>query len=279
MDATASLATFYDALPRDVLAQVGEGFDPDLHAMHRVLRDPADPGAAPSPAVLNGLIAAAVAPGARVLDAGCGWGGTLLRLAGTRDASGLGITLSPLQAETAAATARARGLAERVTFKAADYTREPLPDAAFDAVVTIETLIHCADKRAVLRRFARAMRPGGVLLLIDDMWTPAAAAAHRDDLTTFLDGWCVPNAPNEEAWVSLIEAAGLSVIERRDLSPLYTPRARATLAALEADTRAALDGADAETRALRMGEIGGYALERLHGAGAMAYTMLVARKA
>lgn len=275
--ADAALVRFYEALPHDVRASVGGPIDPDAHAMHRALRDPDDPAAAPSPAVLNRLIREALpGVGLAVLDAGCGWGGTLLGLAQHRGARGLGVTLSALQAETAQARAAALGLGDRVSFIAADYTAHPFEAAAFDAITAVETLIHCPDKAAALAHLATALRPGGRLILVDDMPTGVRVPTTERDLARFREGWCAPTTPDLAGWAAALEAAGLAVIAERDLTPLYTPRDAATLAPLIARARAGLADPDPSVQGLRRGELGGFALEALYGAGAMAYRMVQA---
>lgn len=275
--ADAALARFYEALPQDVLAMVGGTIDVDAHAMHRALRDPDDPTAGPSPAVLNRLIREALpGDGLVVLDAGCGWGGTLLGLARHRGARGLGVTLSALQAETATAQAAALGLGERVRFIAADYTVHAFEPGAFDAITAVETLIHCPDKAAALAHLAGALRPGGRLILVDDMPTGVRTPTTARDLARFGEGWCAPSMPDFAGWTALIEGAGLTVVATRDLTPLYAPRDAATLAPLIAAAEAGLVDPDPAAQGLRRGELGGFALESLYGAGAMAYQMVQA---
>lgn len=276
--ADAALRRFYEALPHDILRMVGDGFDPDAHAMHRALRDPARPEAPPSPATLNSLIREALPEGLHVLDAGCGWGGTLLGLARHRSASGLGVTLSALQAESANAHAAALGVGDRVSFLAADYTAHPFEAAGFDAITAIETLIHCPDKPAALAHLVRSLRVGGWFVLVDDMPTGVETPQTQRDLARFRLGWHAPDTPSMADWVGLFEGAGLDISEKRDLGPLYAPRSAAELAPLVAAAEADMDTPDVGQRSLRQGELGGFALEALHGSGAMTYGMLLARR-
>lgn len=106
--------------------------------------------------------ARALAGGRRVLDAACGEGyGSALLAPAAR--SVLGLDLS----QQAVSHAQARyGARENLSFRQGDCTRlDALPDAAFDLIVSFETLEHVQDQERMLDGFARLLSPGGVLLV------------------------------------------------------------------------------------------------------------------
>ena len=78
-------------------------------------------------------------PGQRVLDIGCGWGGTALYLTRVADVDVLGITLSEEQLKVARARAEEAGVADRVKFELIDY-REI--EGRFDRIVSIGMFEH-----------------------------------------------------------------------------------------------------------------------------------------
>ena len=81
----------------------------------------------------------ALAPGQRVLDIGCGWGGMALYLAGVAGVEVTGVTLSEAQLKVARARAEAAGLADRCRFELTDY-REVTE--TYDRVVSVGMLEH-----------------------------------------------------------------------------------------------------------------------------------------
>jgi ArsR family transcriptional regulator len=104
---------------------------------------------------------AGVAPGARVLDAAGGKG----TLAAAMASAGARVVLLDRNAEALrSAGDAARAGAGRVR---GDVLRLPFPAGAFDVVVLRAVLHHLPDPAAAIREAARAVRPGGVVVVVD----------------------------------------------------------------------------------------------------------------
>ena len=100
------------------------------------------------------LDAAAVGPGSRLLDVGCGSGATLV-LARDRGAEVTGLDVcDPLLA-----IARDRLPDADLVLAEADVL--PFPDGSFDAVVGVNAFQFAADPRTALAEAARVLAPGG----------------------------------------------------------------------------------------------------------------------
>ncbi len=101
--------------------------------------------------------------GARVLDIGCGLGGSVFWLADHYGCRITGLTISPVQARMAMHKAIAKGLTDRVDFVVTDANEwQPEPDSA-DVIWIIESSEHFLDKQNFFKRCAVALRPGGIL--------------------------------------------------------------------------------------------------------------------
>jgi arsenite methyltransferase len=107
------------------------------------------------------LAEAALAPGAEVLDVGCGAGATVALLA---DEHGLRPTGLDASAARIRPAARARPDLRLVAGRAEQL---PFPAGAFDAVVCECVLSTLEDPGAALREIARVLKPDGVALLSD----------------------------------------------------------------------------------------------------------------
>lgn len=105
---------------------------------------------------LETAVAAPHVAGRRVLEAGCGSGLVLERLARTA-ALACGFDLSPGMVRQA----RERGLQVAL----GDVTDIPFADEAFDVVCSFKVLAHVANIERALSELSRVTAPGGVLLL------------------------------------------------------------------------------------------------------------------
>jgi cyclopropane fatty-acyl-phospholipid synthase-like methyltransferase len=110
--------------------------------------------------------------GLRVLDIGCGMGTFTLEAAQRGAQYALGLDLAASGIGAAARMARDEGV-ERCSFLLADAARLPVATAAADAAIAADFTEHLDDEtlRRVLREAARALRPGGRLIL----YTPEAS--------------------------------------------------------------------------------------------------------
>jgi len=110
-------------------------------------------------------------PGSRVLDVGCGIGGSARILARDYGFEVLGISISPDQIERARQLTPA-GLPCR--FAVMDALALELEDASFDAVWTVEAGPHMPDKQRFADELLRVLKPGGLLTVAD--WNRRDAA-------------------------------------------------------------------------------------------------------
>ena len=168
---------------------------------------------------------AAVRPGSRVLDAGCGVGGSSRWLARHAGATAVGITLVRSQAAAARQMA-AQDAGDRAVFLQADYTATPFRAASFDAVWALESLCHAADKRAFYREAARVLRPGGRLVVAEYMRAARPLGADGERLVrAWLEGWAIPDLDTPGEHRAHAVAAGLPDADVED----YTARVRPSL--------------------------------------------------
>ncbi|HJT03643.1 MAG TPA: methyltransferase domain-containing protein [Pseudonocardiaceae bacterium] len=168
-----------------------------------------------------------IKPGERVLDAGCGVGGSSLWLAKERGVDVVGITLAARQVNKAGSYAARRGLAHRVQFEVADFTATSFPDASFDVVWAVESLCHAAQKAAFYQEAARLLRPGGRVVVADFVRAgrPLDATGERL-LHEWLSGWAVPDIDTPGEHTEHLAAAGFVDTRLDDVTAHTRPSLR-----------------------------------------------------
>ncbi|MEQ1726888.1 MAG: methyltransferase domain-containing protein [Vicinamibacterales bacterium] len=274
----SGVATYYERLGRwnRIARAVGYGGGASTLTVHRALVDPRANGRVTftrlHDLLLEQIGAGVAAP--RVLDAGCGLGGTMLVLAESLDATCVGLTLSPSQAATANTEAARRQLVSRVRADVRSYDAPPA--GPFDLVVAIESLAHSLDPARSVAALAATLAPGGRLIVVDDMPEPGAALS--PDLTAFMRGWQCPVLWPAAAYVEGFQRAGLAVDAHIDLTAQCRPRAHGRLALLMACNRLVRRWPSDAFRQVMDSHYGGLALERLIRDGLVHYRLLVARR-
>lgn len=271
----AETGAYYDRLERwtSFMRFVGYGGGRQTLTVHRALADPRTGKA--SPARLHSLLFESLPrlSSARVLDAGCGLGGTMLDLALRTGGHFTGVTLSPRQAAIGRRALARAGLSDRVDISVGSY--DDPPAGTFNVIYGIESLAHSQDPMRSLRALASRLSPGGCLLIVDDM--PEPEAAGNRDLAVFRRGWRLPVLWGVQEYRASFRELGLTVTLDRDLTPEVIPRSAHLIAGLEALNRLIHHLCwSAGLRQVLNSYHGGLALERLYRNGLVKYRMLMA---
>ncbi|MCX5849658.1 MAG: class I SAM-dependent methyltransferase [Deltaproteobacteria bacterium] len=131
-------------------------------------------------------LAASLAPGAKVLDVGCGGGQLAVQLAKLRaDLIINGLDLSPQQVKRARKRAVLAGV--RAEFFQGSALDLPFKSETYDLVYSIASIKHWPDYMAGLRECLRLVKPGGLLIVVEvDKDCPKETAA------AFTSRWRLP---------------------------------------------------------------------------------------
>lgn len=176
----------------------------------------------------NRLLAehAAIKPGERVLDAGCGVGGSSQWLVRERGTQAVGVNLVVRHAAEARRRTSAPGPDPVPRFVAADYCETPFAAGSFDVVWAVESLCHAPDKGRFYREAARLLRPGGRLVVAEYMRTGRGLPPREERrVAEWVEGWAMPDLDTIDEHRDHARAAGLDDVRVDD----FTDKARPSL--------------------------------------------------
>ena len=165
-----------------------------------------------APATRHVLEQLELRPDLRVLDVGCGIGGTA-RMAALAGARVTGIDLTPEFVDAASRLTEAVGLGDRVSYLSTPGESVPLEDASMDAAVMIHVGMNVPRKTIVFAQVRRVLVPGGRFVLFDQMRTGTAELPYPlpwadDQRSSFVESL--------EEYVVHLEAAGFTVEDVED---------------------------------------------------------------
>lgn len=167
---------------------------------------------------------AGITPSDRVLDAGCGIGGSSIWLASEIGCDVVGIDITPENLERARQYVRRQELDDHVGIVEGDFTATGFDDAAFDIVWAIETVCHAENKDAFIEEAARLLDGDGRVAMLGFFRTDAEQSPEvRRWYEQWLDGWAMAGHFSLDDAVDRFEAAGFDEASVRDITDAIVP--------------------------------------------------------
>lgn len=156
--------------------------------------------------------------GARIVDAGCGLGHSTLWLAEHFNATVTGITIVPRQVATMQKFIVKNGI-KNVAFLEASYFNMPFEDNSIDVVWAIEAVCHAQDKSMFYKEAYRVLKPGGKLLIGENLRTSRPMDQEKEALLNeIFNSWAIPDLDTFEEHRSHALGSGFRSFENKDVT-------------------------------------------------------------
>lgn len=171
---------------------------------------------------------AGVRDGQRLLDVGCGIGGTIASINTRFNGMSLtGINIDPRQIARAKSRVHARE-GNTIDFVVGDACELPFPDASFDILLAVECIFHFPSRERFLAEARRVLRPGGRLCISDNI--PQWYVANQLKIMNKLMGSYLAraigrmdNTCTAGRYHDLARAAGLTIVHEEDATRNVMP--------------------------------------------------------
>ncbi len=155
-----------------------------------------------------------------LFEPGCGIGGGVTQVARMLPGARVtGLSLVRRQLDIGRRRACAEGVGERSAFCCGNYLHTPFPDAHFDGIFTIETLIYtpASERARLFREMFRVLKPGGTFVSLDGFrLREPRSEDERRVVQDVLDGWTMALPPLPGEFCLHAQAAGFEVLRQEE---------------------------------------------------------------
>ena len=221
-----AVSAHYAALTKPMVKYMG-----DLLACHFGLWGPDTTSEREAQLHANNTLAQGcdLGPGKRVLDAGCGVGGTAIGLAQKYGVHVTGLTNCEPHVAVARDLAGERGVGHLVEFRHGDFMDLPFPDASFDAVFNHESFCYAPDKLAYLQGVYRVLKQGGRWQALEGLLNGAPLSESQEAIYASMQyGFRMPPLVSWRDVLVDLKKAGFQEIRQQDLDSEVAPSTEST---------------------------------------------------
>ena len=171
----------------------------------------------------------------KMVDVGCGIGGSSRHIARRFGCVSEGITLSPVQVGRATALSREAlrddndDLQSQLHYQVADALRQPFEDNSFDLVWSMESGEHMPDKGKFVNELTRVCAPGGRVLIVTwchrnlEEGESSLPKSEQFLLDRICDAYYLPKWCSVDDYETLFKQNGLQNVKTNDWSDEVKP--------------------------------------------------------
>ena len=153
--------------------------------------------------------------GSRILDIGCGFGGSSLYLTRKYGTITTGITISPVQVQMAKAAAAKAKLDVSFLLMDAEDMQFAKP---FDLLWSVESISHYHDPRKFFASAAKLLKPGGCFALTDWFQKGNLPPADKKKFIEPIEKGMMVELREMNDYSDFLVSSGLHVVHRQDLT-------------------------------------------------------------
>merc|ERR1712079_901512 len=159
-------------------------------------------------------------PGMKVLDIGCGIGGSAFYMARNYgvDVYGIDLAQNMIAIAKEKRETKTAGIRHRTQFHVDDATVMDYPESFYDLVYSRDTILHIEDKLSLFKLFHKTLKPGGSLFITD--YCKGDVPAHSAEFTKYVAqrGYVLKTV---KQYGDLLKKAGFGRVEAVDVTKYF----------------------------------------------------------
>ncbi len=160
----------------------------------------------------------------RVLDAGCGVGGTSIFLAEKYGCRSVGINVCEKHVAQAIQHARQRKTTPLPKFETCDFTKTSFSNESFDVILAIESVCHTPKKADFITEAFRLLKKGGRVVIADGFRTQKKVGLEEKKLLqAYGEGWAECTWEIRDEFEKLLLKQGFLDITYRNVTEQVFP--------------------------------------------------------
>ena len=168
-----------------------------------------------------------VEDGDKILDVGCGIGGSSIWLAKNFHCNVVGVNITPAQVEKARRLAKESGVSDLTNFYVEDYNKTSFRDKSFDVIWVLESICYAESKKVFLQEAWRILKSGGRLIVADGFLDKRPSSEReKRRLKSCLEGWVVPNLTSVDEFQDHLKTIGYHNTTFIDITKNVLPSSR-----------------------------------------------------
>jgi len=164
-----------------------------------------------------------ITPADKVLDAGCGIGGSVIWLAKNIGCRAVGININENQLKIAKDLARRNNVDGLVEFLVEDFTDTGLADGSFDVVWALESACYAERKDDFAKEAYRLLVEGGRIVVADGFLAEGLSEDQKTAVRKWTEGWAVPNLATVSEFTTILGRCGFANIVSEDITRYILP--------------------------------------------------------
>lgn len=165
--------------------------------------------------------------GDKILDAGCGIGGSSIWLAKNFKAKVTGINISEKHLEIAKQLVQKNSLEPLVNFECQDYNKTNFQDNYFDFIWAIESVCHSNNRKNFLIEAKRILKPNGKIIIADFFKSNNFQSDKKKKiLSKWLNGWAMQELSTIEEFLLYFKELSFKNIMFIDITKNVEPSSK-----------------------------------------------------